>query len=472
MLKFKKLNEKIYGEIRKYILNTKYKACDISLGVFIMWDEQYFYEFAKIENALIVKLKYRGETWFLPPVGDNFDNALKEIENYCVENEMKVRFTCVDDEFLDYFKTRYGGLATVTFNRDYSDYLYNIDDIRAFAGKKYGGQRNHINKFKKLYPDYEFTPLKKSDLSEVKEFLKEYRREHKKMGEVEREEFKNTLKIVENYHPRYFTGGAMRVNGKMVAFTVGEVAGDELIIHVEKALTTYEGAYPATFNAFCKSVLDPAVKYANREDDAGDAGLRTSKTQYHPVSLINKNQIVVNYPMPIKKMPTVKGERVVLNGIKKSDAKAYFKLNTQKANNRYWGYEYKKDIKVLTEDCFYKMQANDFKKGVNACFAIRLSAGGEMLGEAILYNFDYDGFAEIGIRLFKKYQGKGLAYDALNALILYAERDLHLKLKAKCYNKNEKSLQLLTKCGFYKVAKTGKFYRFLRKTPQKTDNDL
>ena len=62
MLKFKKLNEKIYGEIRKYILNTKYKACDISLGVFIMWDEQYFYEFAKIENALIIKLKYRGET--------------------------------------------------------------------------------------------------------------------------------------------------------------------------------------------------------------------------------------------------------------------------------------------------------------------------------------------------------------------------------------------------------------------------
>ena len=472
MLKFKKLTESLYGDIRKHVLNGDYKACDFSLGVFIMWNEQYFYEFAAFDGSLIVKLKYRGQTWFLPPLGGNFLSAVKEIENYCVENEEKVRFTCVDDEYADFFKTRYGKLAAASFNRDYSDYLYDIDDIRMFSGKKYGGQRNHINKFNKSYPDHEFTPLKKSDVDEIKKFLAEYKREHKIMGEVEKEEFKNTLKIVENYHPKYFIGGAMRVGGKMVSFTVGEIAGDELIIHVEKALKSYEGAYPATFNAFCKACENPAVKYANREDDAGDAGLRTSKTQYHPVRLINKNQIIAAYPMPIKKMPTLKGEKVVLNAVKKSDAAVYYKLYTRKANNRYWGYDYKKDILNPIENSFYKMQLSDFKKGVNACFAVRTSPRGEMLGEAILYNFDYDGVAEVGIRLFEKHQGKGFAFDALSALITYAETVLGLKLKAKCHIKNEKSLRLLEKCGFYMVGKTGNFYRFLHKTPQKSDKEL
>ena len=472
MLNFKKFNEKYLSRVKKHLVNSRYKACDISLGVFIMWNDEFFYEFAEFNGSLIVKLKYRGETWFLPPVGGDFSSAVKEIENYCVEREEKVRFTCVDDEYSEFFKARYGDLATASFNRDYSDYLYDIDDIRAFAGKKYGGQRNHINKFKNLYPNHEFSALKKSDLPEVKRFLNEYKREHKIMGAVEREEFKNTLKIVENYHPRYFCGGAMRVGGKMVSFTVGEISGDELIIHVEKALKSYEGAYPAIFNAFCKSCDVAAVKFVNREDDAGDSGLRTSKTQYHPVRLINKNRIVAAYPSPVRKIPTLLGENVILSGIKKSDAALYYKLYTQKANNRFWGYDYKKDIKQLTENCFYKMQFNDLKKGVNACFAVRLAPRGELIGEVVLYNFDYDGFAEIGIRLFKKYQGKGFAYDALRTAIAYAENDLGLKLKAKCYEENEKSLRLLIKCGFYKVCKLGKIWHFLRKTPQFSDADL
>ena len=79
-------------------------------------------------------------------------------------------------------------------------------------------------------------------------------------------------------------------------------------------------------------------------------------------------------------------------------------------------YDYKKDIKVLTEDCFYKMQASDFKRGVNACFAIRLSTGGEMLGEAILYNFDYDGFAIIFLDMFQ-FQNRIHLINLLNCSI-------------------------------------------------------
>lgn len=46
--------------------------------------------------------------------------------------------------------------------RVWRDYIYAAEDLRDFAGRRYSGQRNHINKFRKLYPDAVFRPLGKS----------------------------------------------------------------------------------------------------------------------------------------------------------------------------------------------------------------------------------------------------------------------------------------------------------------------
>ena len=46
-----------------------------------------------------------------------------------------------------------------TSNRDYSDYLYLRDDLVGLSGKKYQPKRNHINQFKRNYPQYKFVPI-------------------------------------------------------------------------------------------------------------------------------------------------------------------------------------------------------------------------------------------------------------------------------------------------------------------------
>ena len=51
------------------------------------------------------------------------------------------------------------GRFTFTEDRDYFDYLYLRTDLAALKGKKYQSKRNHINKFKKQYPDYEYRLL-------------------------------------------------------------------------------------------------------------------------------------------------------------------------------------------------------------------------------------------------------------------------------------------------------------------------
>ena len=75
----------------------------------------------------------------------------------------------------------------------------------------------------------------------------------------------------------------LEVDGKMVGVSVGEKRGDTLIVHVEKALYEYSGAYPTLAQEFAKAFAVNEIEFINREDDSGDLGLRTSKTQYQPI---------------------------------------------------------------------------------------------------------------------------------------------------------------------------------------------
>ena len=63
---------------------------------------------------------------------------------------------------------------------------------------------------------------------------------------------------------------------------MAERCGETLHVHIEKALYGYEGVYPATVQEFARCFAVDGVRYLNREDDAGDRGLRTSKLQYLP----------------------------------------------------------------------------------------------------------------------------------------------------------------------------------------------
>ena len=85
--------------------------------------------------------------------------------------------------------------------------------------------------------------------------------------------------------------GLLRVGGKIVACSIGERCGDMVVVHVEKALRGYDGAYPMVAQQFALAFTGGDVKYLNRMDDAGDMGLRKSKLQYLPCEVVDKYNI-------------------------------------------------------------------------------------------------------------------------------------------------------------------------------------
>ena len=120
----------------------------------------------------------------------------------------------------------------LTNERNWKDYLYRAEDMAAFAGRKYSGQRNHINKFRKLYPDAAFRPLGKSDLPLITQFFRDYEAVFTKASDSAKNEL-------------HFLVGGMELDGRLLSVAMAERCGDTLQIHIEKALYGYEGVYPA-----------------------------------------------------------------------------------------------------------------------------------------------------------------------------------------------------------------------------------
>lgn len=92
----------------------------------------------------------------------------------------------------------------------------------------------------------------------------------------------------ENFLALGLRGGLLRVDGRVVAYTMGlPLNSDTFIVHIEKAFSDVAGAYPMINREFAAHNCAD-FKYVNREDDVGDEGLRRAKLSYKPAILLEK----------------------------------------------------------------------------------------------------------------------------------------------------------------------------------------
>ena len=142
------------------------------------------------------------------------------------------------------------------------DYLYETEKMVSLAGKKYQPKRNFISRFKAQNPGWTYESIRPDGDPEL------CRRQIEEC--------------------RTMSGGMLRSGGRLVAYTLGErLNSDTFIVHVEKAFSDVTGAYPMINRTFLEHEA-AGLQYVNREDDAGDEGLRKAKLSYHPAYMLEK----------------------------------------------------------------------------------------------------------------------------------------------------------------------------------------
>ena len=191
---------------------------------------------------------------------------------------------------LDHFGKR---VIAVEHENNWDDYLYEIGQLKTFPGKKMHGQKNHLNRFKKDFPEYRYVRVTEENLAPLEEFLAKYR-EMTGMTDTEKiEELELAREFMRVALGCGLEAGYIETRLGVVAMAVGEVIGDTLYVHVEKALTSVPGAYQAIVSEFAAHASKEDTVYCNREDDSGDEGLRKSKQDYHPCGMIEKYIVTV-----------------------------------------------------------------------------------------------------------------------------------------------------------------------------------
>ena len=150
MLTFKSITARDAATLRRYYENCDYALCEYSAGVKFMWRNSLHYTWTEAAGCLIVRCESEGRVSFDYPVagpeGDE-EAALSAIESYCIEHGIQPEISIVPEKKAPILLARYP-YVRVSNIRTWQDYLYYKEDLQLFAGRRYSGQRNHINKFR------------------------------------------------------------------------------------------------------------------------------------------------------------------------------------------------------------------------------------------------------------------------------------------------------------------------------------
>lgn len=95
-----------------------------------------------------------------------------------------------------------------------------------------------------------------------------------------------------HYEGLQMEGAVLVENGEILAVTMGSrLWSDTFDIHFEKAREDVDGAYAAVNCEFARylRLKYPNLRYLNREDDVGLAGLRKAKLSYNPHHMVEKS---------------------------------------------------------------------------------------------------------------------------------------------------------------------------------------
>lgn len=445
-----------------------YEKCDLrisdySAGIKRMWTDVINSEYAISNGCLVVKDCYKGEYSFNLPVpfeyGASIGGALKDIAAYCRDAFIPMRLDYVPRDKIGLITTLFPTVE-VTLENEISDYLYLAEDFKSFAGKRYSGQRNHIKKFYTQCPEAKFTMLEEDDKPLIEAFFEHFKREFENTTEGAYDELLRAEMLSLSFDNDRFLRAGFVNEGALISFSLCEICGDVAINHIEKAFTEYVGVYPATAQAFAK-ILPQNVIYLNREDDAGVRGLRISKLQYGPCDKLKKYSVKVNNELSnTNEIPVITTERLVLDAITADDAEKYFRLCTDAERNKYWGYDYTESVSDPQTDFFYLDQKKDFDNRCAMNLAIRYK--GRFAGEVILYDFDFCGTCEIGVRILPEFDRRGIGKEAMNAVAEYAIYSLGIdKVRAKCFKENQPSKRMLSAI-MNKAGEDEEFYYFTK----------
>lgn len=275
--------------INDILSQVDFHTCEYTFGNIFSYGAKMEIKVGNIAGCLVSKCVQNDYVMYCCPIGrGDMKKAVEFILDDAEKDGRDFEIFAISSACAEFISKSFPDVFDISLERDTFDYIYLGEDLINLSGKKYQPKRNHISYFMKNN-NWSYETLSKENIPECYEMSKLWL---ENSLEEYREELEGELKIIkrvfDNYESLDYVGGVLKVDDKVVAYTMGEPASkDVFCVHVEKAFSDIRGAYPMINQQFVKNELS-GYKYINREDDTGAENLRKAKLSYYPAILAEK----------------------------------------------------------------------------------------------------------------------------------------------------------------------------------------
>lgn len=260
--------------IARYTKLIDTRACDYTLGGIILWADYFDYRIAEANDTLYVnglRPDDPSRRAFYLPMGPASLSA------------PEYSFAPVPADITD---------SGISLGDQWSDYLYDIYSFASLSGNVMKKKRNHVNRFNADNPEAVFEPLTAANARLCLHLLSRLGNDGSPSGRAEHIAVARMLLHWTDFAP-YLSGAVLKMHpgDEIAAFTIGEIKGDTLHVHVEKADHTIPGSGETIAHLFAADRLrhNPSLTIINRQDDAGSPALQAAKLSWHPLRLLPKS---------------------------------------------------------------------------------------------------------------------------------------------------------------------------------------
>ena len=293
MLNFKNITLEDKNWVENCMKSANFRGSEFTFSNLFDWRDGYKLTIARHEDFLLIKSGSGSDASYMYPIGKgDMASAVQAIKDDAAQQGIVFTMYGIPQEQTEEISALLGDSYKIEPVRDNFDYIYTRESLATLAGKKLHGKRNHINKFLSLYPDWKLEPITAENIGDAWKMNLEWCSRQECVSHSLKKESCAVQNAFENFFELGLTGALLRVNGDVVAYTMGnQVTEDTFVVHIEKAFTDIEGAYTMINREFVR-MLPEKYSYINREDDVGDLGLRKAKESYRPAMMYERYNAV------------------------------------------------------------------------------------------------------------------------------------------------------------------------------------
>ena len=260
MINFKQIQLSDKKDIDACFVGNKYRACDFCFTNLYAWNAKFKSVFSIQHQTLFLRFTDSdGQIYYMMPIGKMpLSDAFELIIQDARDNNLPFQMKAISERMWNNIQEEMPGRFQYFSDRDNDEYIY-------------------------------FPLTTREDYFECKTMLKEWETINEPKGDLSlKYDYIATKIMLENFEYLNLRGGAVRANGKIVAFSIGEpLTEDSFVVHVEKAFGDMNGAYTIINQQFIEHEAS-GFTYINREEDMGLESLRKAKMSYYPDILLQE----------------------------------------------------------------------------------------------------------------------------------------------------------------------------------------